>query len=171
MAIIESTEYTWAVLYLIGCSEDPFIKAPIVSDTVLAAQAVVGLTDNKRFINYNGSVAHGVRAQYKLFMLCGSDFFGHISNIVELANWFYSYVRTVIDPQMDRETAFALCTSILPPMTQKDTVLDVLLSPDEVKHMLNSPDRTAISFQPHPIMEMDIVKYVSNRIIYSIDLA
>ncbi len=164
MAVVDSKEYTWAVLYLIGCAESPFVKAPVVADTFLAAQAIVGLSDTDRFVNCNGSVAHDVHAQYKPFMFCGPEYFAHLSNIVDLTNWFYNYVRTVVDPNMGRETAYALCTSIFPAMTRKDSALHVLLSRDEVKYLMNSPkpvtDIEPIRFNPHEVMEETVVKYV-----------
>ncbi len=162
MAVVDSSEYTWAVIYIIGCSTDPFAKAPIVPDTVLAAQAVVGLTQEKRMVNYNGTVANGVIAQYKVYMFCGPEFFPHVSEIVDILNWFYGYLRSDVDPFMSRETAYAMCTSVFPAKTDRSRALRALLSPLEVKEMTRSnADMSAmepIRFGPHPIMEDEIIR-------------
>ncbi len=162
MALVDSREYTWAVLYIIGCSKDPFIKAPVIPDTVLAAQAVVGLTEADRFVNCNGSIGNGVYAQYKPYMFCGPEFFSHVDNIVDIMNWFYNYLRSHVDPDMARETAYAVSTSIFPAMTDSKRPLQPVLSPLEVKKMTNSnldvDTIVAITLKPHPLMGEDVIK-------------
>ncbi len=160
--IVDSVEYTWAVIFVVGCLDEPFVKIPVVRDTVLAAQAVVGLTHEDRFVNCNGTIANNVRGQYKLYMLCGPEYFAHVDNIVDIVNWFYKYLRTEVDAAMDRETAYALCTSIFPAMTVKDRALHVLLTPFEIRLLTKSKEPVSaikpIRFEPHPIMDKDVVR-------------
>ena len=162
MAAVDSSEFKWAVLYLIGCSENPFVKAPIIPDTVLAAQAVVGLEEKQRFVTYNGTVANGVVAQYKLYMLCGPDYFTHVSNMVDLINSFYHYKRSTVGSGLARETAYAFCTAVLPPVTKEGSAIHALLRAYEIKALTrSSSEPTAIKpirFNPHPLMEEDVVK-------------
>ncbi len=165
MAFVESKEFKWAVLYLIGCSNEPFVKAPIVPDTVLAAQAVIGLSEDERSVNCNGLVAHKLVAQYKVYMLCGSKYFYHVDNIVDIANWFYKYLRTEVDPNMDRETAYFLTTSVFPPTTRDEMGLHAIMTDAEVKAMLKTPapigDIPAIRFYAHGEVDEEVVRYVN----------
>ena len=164
MATVDSKEYTWAVLYLVGCKENPFTKAPIIPDTLLAAQAIVGIDQEERYVNYNGSIANGLNAQYKLFMLCSGDFFKHLDNIVDLSNAFFNYLRCqIVEIAIGRETAYSLCTSVFPPMTQKNVALRALLTLDEVKFLTKNQaplDQIApLRFNPHPQLEENITRY------------
>ncbi len=160
---VDCKEFKWAVLYLVGSPSRPFTKAPIIPDTVLAAQAIVGITtDEQRFITYNGTIANNLVAQYKLFMLCGPEYMAHVNNIVDITNAFYNYLRSVVSPGLDRETAYSLCTAIFAPMTKKGVAIRALLSPYELKYIMRSNLPVAkiepIRFQPHEEFEEDVVK-------------
>ena len=158
---VDSEEYDWVILYLIGC-EDPFTKVPIVANTVLAAQAVVGLSQEARFVNCNGTVANGVVAQYKTFMFCGPEFFQHVDNIVDIINAFYRQVRTKPDFYMDRETAYGFCMSVFPPTTKPEVGIRALLRRHEVKSITKSSallsDIQPIRFEPHAVMDRNVVR-------------
>ncbi len=160
--VVDSTEFKWAIIYLIGCSRNPVTKAPIVPDTVLAAQAVVGINEQQRFVNNNGTVANSVTAQYKLYMLCGPEYFTHVSNMVDLVNSFYHHVRSNVGSGLARETAYAFCTAVFPPVTMKGAAIRALLKADEIKSLTKNPadlpDIQPIRFNPHPMMEEDVVK-------------
>ncbi len=160
---VDSKEFQWAVIYLIGCAESPFCKAPIVPNTVLAAQAVVGLTQEARFMNCNGTVANNVKAQYKRFMFCSPEFFAHVDGIVDLTNSLYNYLRS--DPgnfYMTRETAYAFCVAMFPPTTDPGRGLHAVLSLYEVKALTGvqgaPADQEPIRFFPHKLMEEDVIK-------------
>ena len=158
-------EYTWAILYLVGCKERPFAKTPVVPDTVLAAPAVVGLTDEDRMKNFNGTVAHNTIAQYKVFMFCGPQFFAHLDAIVDITNSYYDYLRTaLVVHDVDRETAYALCASVFAPVTQHDSALRALLTRHEIKYITKSAadpiDIPPIRFNPHPVYEDSVMRYI-----------
>ncbi len=162
MASIACKDYDWAVLYLIGCTNDPFTKVPLIPNTVLTAQAIVGLKPEERHKNFNGSVANGVIAQYKIYMLCGGEYFIHMDNIVDLLNSFYGYLRTQLFEAIDRESAYTICTSVFPPITKPNLALHALLTPYEVKFLTRSQAPVAyiepIIFNPRAIMEENVVK-------------
>ncbi len=157
-AVVDSEEFTWAIIFVIGCTENPFIKVPIVRNTVLAAQAVIGIADEeRRLVNFNGSVANGVLAQYKLYMLCGPQFFSHVSSMTELVNAFYNYLRsTLLEHGIDRDTAYAMCTSVFPKHTEKDTAVRPVLTQYEVKFITGK--EMPIVFEPNHPMEENVVK-------------
>ncbi len=162
---VDSSEYTWAIIFLIGCKNEPFVKTPIIPNTVLAAQAVVGLNQDKRFVNCNGTVANNLVAQYKPFMFCGPEYFVHMDKIVELTNSFFDFVRFGSHSEyVDRDTAYGMCMAMLPATTTPDAGLHALLTPFEVKELTRNPaaarDVDPIRFEPRPIMEENVVRYV-----------
>ena len=157
MAFVESKEFTWAILYIIGIKENPFVKVPIVTDTLLAAQAVVGISPEERNVNFNGSVANHVNTQYKVYMLCGPNFFLHLDGIVEIVNAYYDYLRSrLVDHEIDRETAYSICTSVFAGTTSPKMALRALLFSYELKYITGR--EKPVRFEPHPIMDEDVVK-------------
>ncbi len=161
---VASADYTWAIIYLIGCAEDPFTKVPIVPNTVLAAQAVVGLKPEERYKNFNGSIANDLRAQYKVYMFCTDDYFTHLDEIESIANAFFVYTRNKLNERIERESAYALCTAIFPPTTTRGKSLQALLTPHEQQYLTKSnvplADLVPIVFHPRPAISKDVVKCV-----------
>ncbi len=155
-------DVTWAVIYIVGCRENPYTKVPLVPNTVLAAQAVVGVTQEGRLMNCNGSIANNITAQYKIYMFCGPEYFTHLDNIVDLLNAYYSYLRYGLPDEVDTETAFAISTAIFPARTSKDVAMHANLMPIAIKTITRSKanlmDIKPIRFNPRPVMSEDVVK-------------
>ncbi len=161
---VASADFSWAVIFLVGCKKDPFTKTPLVPNTVLSAQAVVGLEQEQRLVNCNGSVANNMVAQYKIFMFCGAEFFGHVTNITELLNAYFEYLMTYPYAEFARDTAYTMCMALLPGETKRGVGLHVNVSPFHLKAITRNPgnltDIKAIRFEPHPLMDPEVVKYV-----------
>ncbi len=128
---LQNPNYEWAIIYLPGFQTAPFLKVPLVVGTYLYAQACFGLEKEARFPVVRGSINKGVVASYRLFMLAHSEFLRHLDKFVEILNGFHKYCLTTIDSTMPPETAYALCTSILPGTTNKKQALEVLLTEAE----------------------------------------
>ncbi len=134
-------DFEWAIIYLPTLASDPFIKVPIPLESCLAGQAAVGIdtTYGSRMQTYSGTIANNVFSTYKILMICHDSFFRHMDNMVDLANAFYRYCFSKIDPSMSRDTAFALTSSLFPAETKRDWAIHVLLSPQEVKDLMKDP--------------------------------
>ncbi len=132
---IQKPEYQWAIIYLPGFPAAPFLKVPLVTGTYLYAQGSFDLKRETRMAVGRASIDKGVVATYKLFMLCHNEFFKHLDAFVELLNGFHQYCMTDVDSTMPAETAYALCTAIMPPTTSKDLAVHILVTAHELDRM------------------------------------
>ncbi len=157
--------YPWAIVYIEACVDAPFVKVPVFTKSPLRRHASDGLTDLTRFNDYEEHLIAGDAPdpiKFKVFMLCGEDFFAHATDITDLSNAFFYYLRAEVDPSMARETAYAMCTAVFPPTSLTETGIHALLTLSEVKYITKDPkplnDIAAIRLYPHLPMHDAIVK-------------
>ena len=140
---------------------DPFVKMPLIYNTFLGAQSTVGLTTLGRMETYKGDVTINVYATYKIFMFVHEEFFRHLDNVLQLLNGFYSYCYNHVDTAIGQETAYALCTSLLPTITKPDLALHILLTATEIKTITNDvrrvEDISSIIFEPAPVPDLHVI--------------
>ncbi len=153
--------FHWAILFLPHSTENPFIKVPLVYDTYLGAMSSIGLDQTTRLHMHKGDVAYHVFATFKIYLLLEDTFFKHLDSMVEIANAFYKYCFSDLDPNMAPDTAYSLCTSILPPVTREDYGIHVLLTALEVKVLTKSEKELkeieSVYFPPSPMPEKALV--------------
>ena len=130
--------FDWAILFLPHAAEAPFVKVPLVYDTYLGALSSIGLDQSTRLETHKGDVAYNVFATFKIYLLIEDNFYRHLDSMVEIANAFFQYCFSDLDPNMATETAYSLCTAILPPVTKADYGIHVLLTALEIRTMTKS---------------------------------
>ncbi len=144
--------FEWAILYLPHATEEPFMKLPLVYDTYLGAISSIGLSSMGRYEIHRGDVSYNVYSTFKVYMLIHKGFMRHVDNIVDIANMFYKYCFASFDPNMSNDTAYCLCTSILPPVTRAGYEINLLLTALELKDITGSTkdlkEIEAVSFEP-----------------------
>ncbi len=158
--------FQWAILYLpsSAAGHEPFIVAPVVPDTYLAAQAVMAAKEpeENRFVTYTESIAHNLSMSYRIYMLAHGNFFRAVFGIVELLNGYFKYCLTRIDKDMAMDTAYALCTAVFPYTTNADMALHALLAASELKAITKSRrhvwDVEPVRFEPEELPEENITK-------------
>ncbi len=156
-------DFEWAIVFLPTSPKNPFIKVPIAEDSCLAGQAAIGLdAAGGRMATYSGTIANNVFTTYKILLLAHDSFFRHMDILVEIANGFYKYCMTKVEPSMSLDTAFAICAALYPQETKRDMAIHVLLSAEEVKHITKDKrearDIPPIVINPSTPPERDVVK-------------
>ena len=98
------------------------------------------------------ALRHNVYATFKLYMLLDEGYMRHVDSMVEISNAFYEYCFHKFDPNMSADTAYCLCTSILPPITRRGYAIHLLLTALELKELTRSnlplKDVEAVEFEP-----------------------
>ena len=155
-------DFEWAIVYLPTSSKAPFVKVPVAEDSCLAGQAAIGVqAAGGRMATYSGTIANNVFTTYKILLLAHDSFFRDMDLMVEIANGYFKYCMTKIEPSMSRDTAFALCSSLFPEETKRDMAIHVLMSPEEVKTITrdkrNPRDIPPLLIQPKALPERDVV--------------
>ncbi len=155
-------DFEWAIVFLPTSRKAPFIKVPVAEGSCLAGQAAIGLEKaGGRMATYSGTIANNVFSTYKILMLAHDSFFRDLDMVVEIANGYFKYCMTKIEPSMSRDTAFALCASLFPDETKRDLAIHVLMSAEEIKTITsdkrNARDIPPILIQPRQPPDNDVV--------------
>ncbi len=156
-------EYTWAIIYVPALipGNTPFFKIPIEPNTTVEAVAKDGLNERTRF-DLHSEVMGKVSVDFRMFMTLSEHFFAQLDDIVAIINAYFAYARSTIDPDMLPGTAYALCMSVFPPRTFKDSSIHALLTLEEVKTLTKSSspieDIYPIRLDPHRPMDPVVVR-------------
>ncbi len=160
-----ANKFTWAIVY-VPVFKKPFCKILIQSGSFLDTIADRGLKERERFVERQEKLLDR-SVNIRIYMLCGDTFFAHVSDIVELLNEYFLYLRTVINDKMTMSGAYTLCKSIFPPETppasKPDVGIHALFSLHEIKYLTKSPAPTLsqypIRLLPHKVMMEDVMRY------------